>query len=148
LSTPGTVSFESTHELVLEIGGLGLDGKTRTEDLHLSGHRRASTSKDYSALAYLAVAQVPLEKLSVLRGGTGKEITILPGMWGRLGVHCREMILAGYTTVDDFRRRARRIRSASRLYPGFPVPSQAVSLPAGDLQTLSQLFAWAKQQQL
>lgn len=144
--TPCRLSFESTQRLILEIGGLGMDGQIQTEDLQLTAHQRTSTGKDFSALAYMVTQNLPSGLLSVQHGEPGKVLRISPDRWKKLGLDWKEIILAGYMTVRDFRRRARRIRSASHLFPELSLPLQAVYLQVGELQTMRQLFAWVKEQ--
>jgi hypothetical protein len=132
--------------MILEIGGLGVDGQIQTEDLPLIAHQRTPARMDFPTLAYLATKDTPKRMVIVRSDKITQELQVLPKNWEKAALDWKEMVLAGYMTVGDFRHHARRDRPARRLTLGIPFPPQAVYLPVGDLLPLSQLFAWAMEQ--
>lgn len=130
--------------LEVEIGGQDGSRTFQVENLLLPPRVRVLAGSGFFALHYLRASRLPEGPVGVHSPVLRETYVVEPGAWGNIWLYGLEIVLAGYITRGEFRRRV------SRLPPGSPVLQYAftrtenMSLPVRELHPLGDLFARAK----
>ena len=129
--------------------GLTLGGQTgqreyQTETIVLQPGRRTRAGTDYYSLVCLHAADLPDGPVGIHSPRLGETHVVQPDKWGNIWIYGLEVVLAGYLTRGEFRRRARRVPPGTAVlqYPRTCVENMAV--PLSDLRPITDLVARAK----
>ena len=141
----GEIAFKSNlpQTIKLQAGGRDPYGKFQEETLVLAPQVRTLLMNSYQSLAYLHIGYPVVSQIG-LSSPAFKAATILqPDQWGNIWIYGLEVILAGYLTRTEFRRRgALQVKEDSdQAAPR----GKKKSLPLGELHPLAGLFDWAHQ---
>jgi hypothetical protein len=139
----GEIAFKSNlpQAIKLQAGGRDPYGKFQEETLVLAPQVRAPLKNSYQSLAYLHTGQPVISQIGFSSPAFKAASIVQPDQWGNIWIYGLEVILAGYLTRAEFRR-----RGALQVNEDF---NQAVthgkkkSLPLGELRPLAGLFDWA-----
>lgn len=139
----GEIAFKSNlpQAIKLQAGGRDLHGKFQEETLVLEPQVRTHLKNPYQSLAFLLTGQPVLSQIGVSSPAFKAASIVQPDQWGNIWIYGLEVILAGYLTRAEFRR-----RGALQVNKDFDRPvthGKKKSLPLGELHPLAGLFDWA-----
>ncbi|HJS29887.1 MAG TPA: hypothetical protein VJ768_09705, partial [Anaerolineales bacterium] len=132
---------DASEPLTIELGGQGSRREFITERVEVPPRQRREAGKDFYALTYLHVSRLPDGPVGVHSPVLQQTFLAGPEGWENIWIYGMEVILAGYLTVREFRRRARRLPVGSKVLQ-YPVTrTENLALPLGELRPLAGLYA-------
>jgi hypothetical protein len=135
---------EAEEEITIELGGQAEGREMRTCTLALPPRQRVEVECGLFSLAYVHTRAKPDGRVGI-HSPTRNETHIIPALdWGNIWVYGLEILLAGYITQEEFRRRASFIQAGSRVFQYDQLHAKNLALPISELQTLSDLFERAR----
>jgi hypothetical protein len=140
---------ESEEEINVEIGGQDEEHKFKIRNVKLPSGRRVQLSEEWYTVSYLSVNHLPPRRIGIHSPVLDATYIIHPYEWSNIWVYGMKIILAGYITRGEFRRRANLVPSGSQVfqYPRTLTDNMGVPLPT--LHPMSDLFTrtqnWAQQ---
>jgi hypothetical protein len=140
---PLALKCDTSQPLVLTFGGRTIWREFQTETMTLQPRRRTRAEGDYYSLVYLHAAGLPDGPVGVHSPRLAETYIVAPRQWGNIWVYGMEIIIAGYLTWGEFRRRARRVPPGAVVlgYTRTRIENMAVQL--GDLRPIADLVARA-----
>jgi hypothetical protein len=149
--SPLVLKSEAPQPVRVELGGQGPDRRFLSEQIDLSPLVRAQIQSDFYSLAYVHIPQMPAGRIG-LYSPKQKGIHLIGRQsWENGWVYGLEIILAGYLSRAEYRRRAKHLRAGSRAWPYQRTRTHNLALPVTELHPLSGLFQrvrkWAQRQQ-
>ncbi len=151
-SSLGTLVLKcgTSQPLELTLGGQTSRREFRTEAVSLEPRRRQRLGGDYYSLAFLNSASLPDGPVGVHSPRLNKTHVVAPGEWGNIWVYGLEIVIAGYLTWGEFRRRARRVPPGSAVLQYVRTRTENMAVPLPDLRPIADLTArahsWADRQ--
>ncbi|HVN15955.1 MAG TPA: hypothetical protein VMT73_09470 [Anaerolineales bacterium] len=137
---PLALKSESDGTLTVELSGQdeGRDFLTRT--IELPPHIRVVVDDPFFALSCIHTHKLPNARVGIY--STARKETHLIGWheWGNLWVYGMDILLTGYLSREEFRRRASFIQPGSRVFQYNQTRTKNLAVPVKDLQPLSELF--------
>ncbi len=137
------IAIKSNHhrDITVEMGDRDLDGNFQEEKLVLQPHRWIPLECSYQSLAYLRLDHPITSPITLSNKVQKVPCIIQPGQWGNIWIYGMEIILAGYLSRLEFRRKAAILAQKTG---EFPVSSgKKKNLPIGELRPLAGVFEWA-----
>jgi hypothetical protein len=128
----------------LELGGQDRARGFQTEKLTLPPHIRQQVKNNYYSLAYLHLPALPLGQIKIHSARLAQTLVIHPAAWINIWIYGMEIILAGYMTCGEFRRRAREFPRGPDVPPSPRARSRNRFVPVRQLHPLSTLFTRVK----
>lgn len=132
------------HYAEIEIGGQGPGHDFEIKMVELAPHRRTPLPHDFYAVNYLYTPTI-LEGEIGIHSPVLKETHVLtPNEWGNIWVYGMKIVIAGYMTRGEFRRKAIRIPKGSAVgqYPRTQIEN--MGMPIRDLYPMPDLFIRAQ----
>ncbi len=141
-ATLGHVVLKSECQgtIFLELGGQGEKREFLSEEFRLSRGVRVEATNDYYSLAYLHVPSQPNGRVGVYCPGLRQSSVVHPHEWGNIWVYGMEVILAGYITRAEFRRRGVELPAGSQVLPYNRTRTKNQALLVAELHPLADLF--------
>lgn len=138
------LKMDASQPLWVELGGLDRDREFVTERLELQPRQRRTAENDFYALTYLHVSHLPDGRVGVHSPALRDTYLAHADTWQNIWIYGLEIVLAGFLTVREFRRRARRLPPGSRVlqYPTTRTENRAV--PLAQLRPLLGLYSRIK----
>jgi hypothetical protein len=137
--------------VTLEAGGQREDRKFKAAKVDLPPSERVRLAGEWHAFSYLAGAVLPPGRVGIHSPVLEETYIIHPNQWANIWVYGMEIILAGYITRGEFRRRARRIPARSQVFQYTRTQTENMFVSIAELHPLSDLFIraqnWAGQLQ-
>jgi hypothetical protein len=134
----------ASTDLSLYVGGQSGDKSFQIENLNLAPRQRSVVQGNFYSLAYLHPAQLPDGDLGVHSPAMKQTLLISPQDWENVWVYGMDIILAGYITRSEFRRRARRLPVGSRVLQYAQTRTENYALPVSELHPPAELFETAR----
>ena len=131
---------EASSPLSLEIGGQGVDRRFQREQITLSPQSPVQARGDFYTLAYLHASERPDGRLSLIGPRYRHVYTIVPADWDNIWVYGMEIILAGYMTCGEYRRKAQPLPAGNRVLQYARTRTANMSLPLSELRPLDDLL--------
>ncbi len=128
----------------LELGGQSEDHKFRTEHLILNPQIRVTAKLKFSTLSYLYTPNFPDGTVGVHSSTMNETYLVEPLAWSNIWVYGMEIILGGYITRGEFRKRASRLPVGSHVFQYTRTQTENFSLPIQKLNPLVELFGRVK----
>ncbi len=135
---------ETPAPLPLEIGGQSEDRKFKEAKLTLRPGERTLLPGDWYGVSYLSGAEIPPARVGIHSPALEETYVIQPHEWANIWVYGMEIILAGYITRGEFRRRARRIPAGSPVFQYNHTQTDNMFVPVSELHPLPDLFIRAQ----
>jgi hypothetical protein len=138
---PLALKSDSEAPLQVELEGQAEDRSYLTCTVRLPPRTRVPAPDPFYALSCVRVDRLPGARLGV-HSPVRKEIHLIqPLEWGNIWVYGMDILLAGYLTRDEFRRRASLIQPGSRVFQYDRTRARNLAVPVADLKPLADLFA-------
>jgi len=140
---------ELPESISLEMGGQGEDRKFKEAKIVLPPRERVPLPGEWYGVSYGSGAVLPAGRVGIHSPVLKETYIIQPHGWANIWVYGMEIILAGYITRGEFRRRARRIPAGRKVFQYARTQTENMFVPVADLHPLSDLFVratnWAEQ---
>ncbi|GAB4581700.1 MAG: hypothetical protein Fur0022_44500 [Anaerolineales bacterium] len=135
---------ESPNPLTLEIGGQNEERKFKEARLTLPPGERTPLPGEWYGVSYLAGAEIPPARVGIHSPALNETYIIQPHAWANIWVYGLDILLVGYITRGEFRRRARRLPAGSPVYQYNHTQTDNMFVPIGELHPLPDLFIRAQ----
>lgn len=137
---PLYMKSEAAEPIEIEIGGLGENRTALTEQLVLCPLVRTALQSDFYSIAYLRRKTTAAGRTAISSAALRKVHLVDPDQWLNAWIYGMEIILAGYITVGEFRRKAASLPPDSRTFYRSNLRLPQLWLRVGDLHPLQHLF--------
>lgn len=131
---------ESDEAQSVEIGGQDEGRTMRSCTVELPPRKRIEIPNRFFCLSYVHRKSASRARIGV--HSPVRRETHLIGVpdWGNLWVYATDILLAGYITREEFRRRASFLPAGSHIFQGKPTQVKNLAVTVSELRPLSALF--------
>jgi hypothetical protein len=116
----------------------------QAESLTLAPRQRLRAQQKFYALSYLKVDGLPDGRMGIHSPARDETYLVPQEAWENIWVYGLEIILAGYVTVGEFRRRAKRVRAGTPVLQYAQTRTENLAIPIGELHPIPDLCVRAK----
>ncbi len=145
---PLALKSEAETPLVVELAGQDETRAFLTRTVELAPRKRVEVNAPFFALSSIHVTSLPAARIGVRSPQRKETHLIAPREWGNIWVYGMEILLVGYLTRGEFRRRAGLIRPGSRVFQYDKTRTRNLGLPMAELKPLDDLMARVKEWEL
>lgn len=131
---------ECEQPITIEIGGQDAERNFVTATLELPTKRRVAVEQAFCSLAYIHARRRPEVRIGIHSPMRGEPHLVQPHEWGNIWVYGLSILLTGYLTHEEFRRRASLLPVGSRVFQYARTRTKNLSVPITELQPLGNLF--------
>lgn len=131
---------ECEAPLAVEIGGQEAGREFVTARLELPPRTRLAVETAFHSLAYVHAAERPAARLGLHSPRRGEAYIIPPHEWGNIWVYGMEVLLAGWLTHEEFRRKATVLNAGAHTFQYNRTRVKNLSVPMTELNPLGELF--------
>ena len=138
----GSLVLKSGAETILsvELGGQTENRNFLSQSVELPPRKRVQVEARFYTLAYIHAQDLSQGRIGIHSPSLDKTVVILPHQWGNIWVYGMDILLAGYITHEEVRRRASLIRTGSRTLQYGMTHTRNLAVPIVDLHPLGRLF--------
>ncbi len=137
---------ECLRPVRLEIGGQDAERNFVTASLELSSKTRRAVEPTFYSLAYIHAGRQPEARIGLHCPRRGEAYLIQPHEWGDIWVYGMDILLAGYLTREEFRRKAQLIPAGSPTFQYARTRTKNLAVKVEELHPLGELFERVKSQ--
>jgi len=134
----------------VEIGGQNAEREFVTATLELPPKKRMLVEKSIHSLAYIHVARRPEARIGLHSPARREAYILQPVDWGNIWVYGMDILLTGWLTYEEYRRKAKVLNAGMRTLQYDRTPVKSLFVPMAELNPLRPLFervrAWAAAQ--
>jgi hypothetical protein len=138
---------ECAAPLTIELGGQTAGRDFVTLRLELPPRRRVVVERSFHSLAYVQVDRPPEMRVGLHSPRHGETYLISSTDWGNIWIYGLEVLLAGYSTHEEYRRRASVLGIGQPTFQYAHTRTKNLAVPLADLRPLEplcdQVRAWA-----
>lgn len=145
---PLALKSESVTTLTVELAGQDEARAFLTRKVELPARARVEVRDPFFALSSLHVADLPSARIGVRSPQRKETHLIAPHEWGNIWVYGMDILLAGYLTRGEFRRRAGLIRPGSRVFQYDRTRAKNLGVPVAELKPVGDLLDRVKEWEL
>jgi hypothetical protein len=131
---------ECEAPITVEIGGQDAGRNSITAMLDLPPKMRVAVTQNFYSLAYVYAKQLPEARIGLHSPRRGEPYLVQPHQWGNIWVYGMDILLAGYLTHEEFRRKASVLPAGSRTFQYDRTRTKNLAVPITDLQPPGNLF--------
>jgi hypothetical protein len=131
---------ECAAPLTVEIGGQESGREFVTLKLELPPRTRVAVERTFFSLAYVHAGRRPEVRVGLHSPVRGAPYLIPPHAWGNIWVYGLSILLAGYMTYEEFRRKARLLPAGSSTFQYARTRTKNQCVPVSELHPLRELF--------
>ncbi len=142
---PLALKTDLPSSITLELGGQDSQRGFQIEEITLLPRIRQKVKQDYYSLAYCHAPQAPEGQVGIHSPRLAHTLLIQPEEWGNIWVYGIEIILVGYMTRGEFRRRASDLPANSRVLQYPRTRTHNGFVPVRRLRPLADLFERTKE---
>ncbi len=136
---------DSGETQIVEIGGQDEGRETRSRVVEIPPRTRVKIEEGFFSLSYVHIKSAPNARIGI-HSPIRKETYIIGEMdWGNIWVYGMDILLAGYLTREEFKRRASFIQAGARVFQYDRTRAKNLAVPVSDLKPLSDLFERVKE---
>ncbi len=135
---------ECRDPLTVEIGGQDADRGFVARRFELSPRRRLSVEDIFYSLAYVRAFRQPEARVGLYSPQQGEVYLIQPHEWGNIWVYGMEILLVGWLTHEEFRRRSSVLSAGASTFQYARTQTKNLAVPMRELQPLSTLLEKVK----
>jgi hypothetical protein len=132
---------DTTLNINLEFGGRDSNRVFVTEQVNLYPHRKQYLDTEFYTLNYVHVLEYPDGKVGVHSHVLNDNFRVRPFEWENLWVYGTKILLIGYITHGEFRRKCTRVSPNTRWLKKKSVRGDYSAMLMGELRPISDLFA-------
>lgn len=135
---------DSDQVQTIELGGQDEGRTMRSCTVELPPRRRVEVTNGFFSLSYAHRMGGSPSRIGIHSPVRKETHLIGTPDWDDIWVHGKDILLAGYITREDFRRRASFIPTGSRVFQYRETQVKNLAVPVSELRPLSELFAGVK----
>jgi hypothetical protein len=140
---PLTLKSEMDCPVTVELGGLSADRNFISAQMQLLPRTRTTVTEEFYSLAYIHLLDHPQARIGIhnpryeLRSQTH---IIHPNEWGNVWVYGMEIWLAGWLTLDEYRRKSFVLPAGKHTYQYSRTRFKNLCVPMTELRPSEELF--------
>jgi hypothetical protein len=131
---------ESEGLIPVEIGGMDAKRDFVTAEYDLPPHTRIPVTQEFHSLAYVHAGHLPTARLGLHCPRRGEAYIIHPHAWGNLQVYGMDIILAGWLTHEEYRRKAKVLNAGAHTFQYDATNTKNLLVPLEALNPLGGLL--------
>ncbi len=131
---------ECEQPISVEIGGMDAARNFVTAALELPPKTRLAVEVPFHTVAYIHARRLPEARLGIHSPRRGEALIVQPHEWGNIWVYGLGILLTGYLTREEFRRRAEVLPVGSRTFQYDQTRVKNLAVPISELRPLGNLF--------
>lgn len=131
---------ETDQSLTVELGGQTANRDFLAKTINLPLGMRVQVDPDFFSLIYITTAIPPKGRIGLRSPSHNQTCLIPPQKWGNIWVYGMKIILVGYLTREEFRRRAKIVASGSRVFQYDRTRIKNLSVPIENLRPIGNLL--------
>jgi hypothetical protein len=136
---------ETDQSLTVELGGQTANRDYLSKTINLPMGMRVQVDPDFFSLLYLTSAFPPEGRIGLNSPSHNQTCLIPPQKWGNIWVYGIKIILVGYLTREEFRRRAKIVAAGSRVFQYNRTRIKNLSVPIENLRPIGSLLERVKE---
>jgi hypothetical protein len=137
---PLAMKSECDSLVALELGGQDAERNFITQRVELSPRQRILIPGDWHSLAYMKCAHRPGRRIG-LHSPVHAETYLIPSIdWGNVWIDGEAVLLLGWLTHEQFRRRSRLLNAGVRTFQYARTRTKNLAVPLAELEPLGPLF--------
>lgn len=129
----------------VEIGGMDAERNFASTVLELPPHTRLPVEQAFYNLAYVHAGQKPTARIGLHSPRCAATYVIQPFNWGNLWVYGMDILLAGWLTHEEYRRKASVLNVGMRTFQYDITRLKNLQVPMAELNPLGSLFEQVRQ---
>ena len=143
----GTLVLKSDSEQsqVVEIGGQDAGREMRSIEVEIPPKTRIQIDDRFHSVAYFHMKNMPQARVGIHSPRRKETYIVNPIDWGNIWVYGIDILLAGYLTREEFKRRASFVREGVRVFQYEHTRTKNLAVNVNDLRPLSELFDSVKE---
>ncbi len=138
---------ECDTPISIEIGGQNAEREFVTAALELPPRKRLPVEQGFYSLAYVHAARRPEARIGLHSPPRGEATIIPPHAWGNIWVYGMDILLTGWLTHEEYRRKAKVLNAGMRTLQFDRTRVRNLLVPMAELNPLPPLLdrvrAWA-----
>jgi len=131
---------ECEKPITVEIGGMDAERNFITVSLDLPPKARFPLERGFYSLAYVHVCRKPEARIGLHSPLRGEPYLISAHEWGNIWVYGMEILLTGWLTHEEFRRKAKVLNAGMRTFQYASTRTKNLLVPVAELNPLGPLF--------
>lgn len=138
---PLVLKSESNAEMQVEISGQDQSRDYLTRLINIPSKMRVTVNDPFYSVTAIHVKKIPSARLGIHSPVHKDTHIITPDEWGNIWVNGTDIILTGFISRGDFRRRAKLIPSNTRVFQYDHTKTKNMAVIISELYPLQDLFA-------
>ncbi len=130
--------------ITVEIGGQNLEREFITTTLELPPRKRVPVEECFASLAYVHAAARPDARIGLHSPARGEAYIVPAHAWGNIWVYGMEIILFGWLTYEEFRRKAKVLNAGMRTFQYDRTRVKNLLVPMAELNPVGPLLKKVK----
>ncbi len=135
---------EDEQTLQVEVGGQNQERDFITEQVELPSRKRVELAGSFYTLAYVHAQGNPSARIGVRSPVRKETYLIQPSEWGNIWLYGMDIWLTGYTSHEEFRRKASHVAPGSHVFQYNVIRTKNLGVPVSELHPLGELFERVK----
>ena len=131
---------DSESSIPVEIGGMDAKQDFVTAAFDLPAHTRLAVTQEFYSLAYMHVGRLPQARLGLHSPVRGEPYILQPHAWGNIQVYGMDIILTGWLTHEEYRRKAKVLNAGAHTLQYDHTPTKNLLVPIDELNPLGLLL--------
>jgi hypothetical protein len=131
--------------VTIEIGGQDCERNYLTAALELPPRQRILVEKDFHSLTYIHVKNKPEARIGIHSPLHGEPYIIPPHAWSNLWIYGMDIILTGWLTHEDFRRKSKVLNTGALAFQGDRTHVKNLQVPVSELNPIGRLLDKVRQ---
>ena len=131
---------EAAETQIVEIGGQDEGREMRSFTVDLPPRTRVEIPNGCFSLSYIHTKSSRPARMGIYTPRRKETYLIGARDWGNIWIYGADVLLAGYTTREEFRHRASFLPAGSRVFQYNPTQVKNLAVPVSELRPLSELF--------
>lgn len=131
---------EASRPMHVELGGQTENRLFMSVEVSLPPRQRVQIDNCFYSLGYLTTGDIPGGRIGIHSPTLQHSHIIQPHEWGNLWLYGMDVVLVGYITRGEYRRRAELLPVGSRVFQFPHTRLKNLALPAGCLHPISDLL--------
>ncbi|MBE3119809.1 MAG: hypothetical protein IMZ50_13775 [Candidatus Atribacteria bacterium] len=136
---------ECEAPISVEIGGQNTGREFVTATLELPPKKRVPVEQSFYSLAYVHAARRPGARIGLHSPLRGEAYIVPAHAWGNIWVYGMDILLTGWLTHEEYRRRSSVLPIGSRTFQYDQTRTKNLSVPVIELKPLGGLLAHVKE---
>jgi hypothetical protein len=131
---------ECETPITVEIGGMDAEREFVTATMELPPRTRVLVEQTFYGLAYVHVARRPEARIGLRSLVRGEPYLIPAHAWGNIWVYGMDILLTGWLTHEEYRRKAKVLNAGMRTFQYDRTRTKNLLVPGVELNPLGPLF--------